>query len=157
MQYYLITVELAINGKIKKYMLSKKIAHALIVDKNLGNINYIKPLQNAYIIVPITGYNKHRNALLSVGKIIGIKKICRRTGDLFSRSQFVPKDEILNLEHAYNFMRHDYPWYSRMSIYLGLLYFRDCELKRQKNIILKKRMRYLRRHDYQNKEKTHEQ
>ena len=121
MKYYLITVQLAVTGKVKKYMLSKKLTYALTLEKRLGNINYIKPLQNAYIVVPITGYNKNRNALLSVGKITGIKKIYRRTGDLFSRSQFVPKDEILNLDHAYNFMRHDYPWYSRMSIYFGLL------------------------------------
>lgn len=156
MEYYLITVKLAVTGKVKKYMLSKKLAYALILEKRLDNINYIRPLQNAYIVVPITGYNKNRNALLSVGKIISIKKIYRRTGDLFSRSQFVPKDEILDLEHAYNFMRHDYPWYSRMSIYFGLLYFRDQEIKRQRNIIFKKRMRYLRRHNYQNTEKAHE-
>lgn len=156
MAYYFITVKLAITGKVKKYMLAKKLAYALVVDQNLGNVNYIKPLQSAYIVVPITDYNKNRNALLSVAKIISIKKIYRRTGDLFSRSQFIPKDQILDLEHAYNFMRHDYPWYSRMSIYFGLLYFRDCELKRQKNIILKKRMRYLRRHNYQNTEKAHD-
>lgn len=156
MSYYFITVKLAITGKVKKYMLAKKLAYALVVDQKLGNVNYIRPLQNAYIVVPITGYNKNRNALLSVGKIIGIKKVYRRTGDLFSRSQFVPKDKILNLEHAYNFMRHDYPWYSRMSIYFGLLYFRDQEVKRQKNIILKKQIRYLRRHNYQNAEKAHD-
>ena len=156
MEYYLITVKLAVTGKVKKYMLSKKLIYALTLEKRLGNINYIRPLQNAYIVVPITGYNKNRNALLSVGKITGIKKIYRRTGDLFSRSQFVPKEEILDLDHAYNFMRHDYPWYSRMSIYFGLLYFRDQEIKRQKNIILKKRIRYLRRHNYQNTEKAHE-
>ena len=156
MRYYLITVKLAVTGKVKKYMLSKKLTYALTLEKRLGNIDYIKPLQNAYIVVPITGYNKNRNALLSVGKITGIKKIYRRTGDLFSRSQFVPKDDILDLDHAYNFMRHDYPWYSRMSIYFGLLYFRDQEIKRQKNIILKKRMRYLRRHNYQNAEKAHD-
>lgn len=156
MEYYLITVKLAVTGKVKKYMLSKKLTYALTLEKRLGNINYIKPLQNAYIVVPITGYNKNRNALLFVGKITGIKKIYRRTGDLFSRSQFVPKDDILDLDHAYNFMRHDYQWYSRMSIYFGLLYFRDQEIKRQKNIILKKRIRYLRRHNYQNVEKAHE-
>ena len=99
MRYYLITVKLAVTGKVKKYMLSKKLTYALTLEKRLGNINYIKPLQNAYVVVPITGYNKNRNALLSVGKITGIKKIYRRTGDLFSRSQFVPKDEILDLDH----------------------------------------------------------
>lgn len=156
MRYYLITVKLAVTEKVKKYMLSKKLTYALALEKRLGNINYIKPLQNAYIVVPITGYNKNRNALLSVGKITGIKKIYRRTGDLFSRSQFVLKDEILDLDHTYNFMRHDYPWYSRISIYFGLLYFRDQEIKQQKNIILKKRIRYLRRHNYQNAEKAHE-
>lgn len=144
--YYLVKVELAFNKQVKYFMLAKKLARALDLDRKQGIVNYIKPLQNAYLPVPVSDYNKNNNAILSVARIISVKKVRRRPDCLCTRSQFVLGSDIVNIEHAYNFMRHDYPWYDRMCIYFGLLFFREVELKKQRQRKLQQRMRYYRNH-----------
>lgn len=146
MSYYVVKAELAFSHKTKYFRLAKKLARALDLDRRNGIANYIRPLQNAYLPVPVSDYNKRSHAILSVARIVSVKKVRCRPDYLCTRSQFILGSNICDIEHAYNFMRHDYPWYDRMSIYFGLLFFREIELKKQKHRKLQQRTRYYLNH-----------
>lgn len=82
-------------------------------------------LKGCYITVPISQYNDNRQAKMTTGKVLAVFWKHRQDGVLFTRSQFVTEEHLLeSLKECYRYLRHDYDKVSRGRIFLSLAYWK---------------------------------
>ena len=92
-------------------------------------------LKGCYITVPVSQYNDKRQAKMTTGKVLAVFWKHRQDSTLFTRSQFVTEDHLLeNLKECYRYLRHDYDKVSRGRIFLSLAYWKIKAKKKTNNI-----------------------
>lgn len=112
------------NGDKKWYCISRILRESLLIEKE-NNKFWKKQMIGNYITLSTSEYNNGR-ASLTVGKIIKLNILSHGTkGWNWTRNQFVTPEHLLNFKDAYNYLKHDYHWYNRFSIWVALKYWHN--------------------------------
>lgn len=124
------------NGETRVFLLAKKISKGLYWDYKINsNKGVFQMLKGCYIIVPISQYNDKRKAKMTTGKVLAVFWEHRQDSTLFTRSQFVTEDHLLeSLKECYRYLRHDYDNVSRCRIFLSLAYWKFKAKKKTNNM-----------------------
>ncbi len=132
-QYLWCLVELP-NGKREWYCISKVLRKALLWEKNyLHNRYWRNTLIGSYLNVARTRYH-HDRAIITVGRVIRVKILYYPTRDLhWTRNQFIAASQLENFTTAYNYMKHNYAWYNKLSIHHALRHWRRISASKHCN------------------------
>lgn len=132
-QYLWCLVELP-NGKRKWYCISKVLRKALLWEKNyLHNRYWRNTLIGSYLNVARTRYH-HDRAIITVGRVIRVKILYYPTQDWhWTRNQFIAASQLENFTTAYNYMKHNYAWYNKLSIHHALRHWRRISASKHCN------------------------
>lgn len=124
------------NGKTQVFLLAKKISKGLYWDYKInGDKGVFQMLKGCYITVPVSQYNDKRQAKMTTGKVLAVFWKHRQDSVLFTRSQFVTEDHLLeSLKECYRYLRHDYDKVSRVRIFLSLAYWKLKAKKQMSNM-----------------------
>lgn len=96
-----------------------------------------------YITVSTRKYVQDQTQL-TVGKITKIKILYHGSQKYhWTRNQFVTPEHLMNFSDCYNYLKHDYAWYNRFSIWLALKYWHN-ELLRKELVTKQKKIRSIR-------------
>ncbi|MBA2915976.1 hypothetical protein HCN73_06460 [Lactobacillus crispatus] len=132
-QYLWCLVELP-NGKREWYCISKVLRKALLWEKNyLHNRYWRNTLIGSYLNVARTRYH-HDRAIITVGRVIRVKILYYPTRDWhWTRNQFIAASQLENFTTAYNYMKHNYAWYNKLSIHHALRHWRRISASKHCN------------------------
>lgn len=118
------------NGDEKWYCVSRVLREALLMAKK-NDRYWKKKFMGNYLTVALDKYTFDR-APLTVGKVKKISISTHRTNSWnWTRNQFVTPDHLMNFNSAYNYLKHDYSWYNRFSIWMALRYWHNKLLQKK--------------------------
>lgn len=148
-----ILVQLPNNDK-QWYCVSKVLRHALYWERDKNQNKYWKnSLIGNYINVATSNY-VHNQARLTVGKVLKIRIYSKRPQDWhWTRNQFISEDSLLHFRSAYNYMKHNYSWYNRISIWFALQHWHIELLQKKINNLKTKSRKFRGKYMYPNKRK----
>lgn len=136
-QYIWALIEMT-SGEKQWYCISRVLRESLLIEK-VNNRFWKNTMIGNYITVSTKEY-VHNHTQLTVGKITKLSLSGRGSHSWnWTRNQFVTPDHLLDLKNAYNYLRHDYQWYNRFSIWVALNYWHtqlmQKEIKKKKKKI----------------------
>lgn len=117
------------DGKAITFRLEPKLEYALRHDQHVLHQSFSKMLKDRYIVIPASKYHNGK-ALMRVAKVIKVFQAPYDDTYLCTRAQFVTPELLkTNLDQCYNFLRHDYSWFSRLAIQGDLIRWQQKLLK----------------------------
>lgn len=140
-QYIWCQVEL-IDGSKEWYCISRVLRDALKAQRKVDPY-WKSKLIGCYLNVARSQYHFGK-ARIEVVKVIKIRSYPRRPKDWhWTRNQFVTPAHLLNFKDAYRYLKHDYTWYNRFSIWHSLKYW-HVELEQKQIRKTKKKINQIR-------------
>lgn len=125
------------DGKKEWYCISRVLREALLAEKKVNQF-WKNTMIGNYITVSTTKYINGK-ARLKVGKITKIRVLGHGSRNYrWTRNQFVTPDHLMNYRDAYNYLKHNYTWYNRLSIATSLYYWHNELLKTRNRKMIKK-------------------
>lgn len=124
------------NGYKKWYCISRVLRNSLLIERENNRFWKNKMIGNFITVSKSKYHNKRAN--LTVGKITKLNISSHRTsGWNWTRNQFITPEHLLDFRDAYNYLKHDYSWYNRFSIWMALRIWHN-EILANKNRKLRK-------------------
>ncbi len=118
------------NGNKEWYCISRVLRQSILIERE-HNRYWKKKMIGNYITVSTTEYVMNRTHL-TVGKITKMSVSHHGTHKWnWTRNQFVTPEHLLDFRDAYNYLKHDYIWYNRFSIWIALNYWHNELLQKR--------------------------
>lgn len=130
------------NGNKEWYCVSRVLREALMAERK-NNPYWKSKLIGCYMNVARSQY-RYGRARIEAVKVIKIRIFHHRANDWhWTRNQFVTADHLRNFGDAYHYLKHDYAWYNRFSIWHSLYYW-HVELEKKNLKKARKRLNKIR-------------
>lgn len=141
------------NGDQKWYCISRVLREALLLEKKQNRF-WKNTMIGNYLTISTSQYVRNQTRL-TVGKVRKVSISNHKAYNYnWTRNQFVTEEHLMNFKSAYNYLKHDYSWYNRLSIWVALRYWHNLllqnKVKRMKKKVNRIRGRII---NYRNKKK----